>query len=1410
MRWLRGFLRWFLLLFGLLLAVLAWLLFTEIGARWTVAAVQSRMSQLSVEVRDGTFWRGLDLANIEWSMAGAEVRARHIGVRWRLDCLPDSVVCLDTIRSDGLTVRIDPERLVPAEADEEAEPGGKLDLPVAVRIADLKLLDTRIAIAGGATVELERLSSSAALRGSDLTVGTTLVAGLGIRLPASSGGSEPSATSGSAPPAATAPSPSADGLGLPLSLDLDDLRLRDFEFSVADGMRVALGRLDTALTLDDEALTVAATEAESLSVDLPPTGEATPSAVQEPAAPEGDAGTARLDLPLAIRLRDFDLEDAQLDVADGPSVALSSLTTGLAVDGDQLELAATRLSGLRVALPAGNSDSKATEPPTRDGPLVIEPPTVALPLDMAIEGITLMDAALEQGGVTRRLDRLQLAGDLTGQRLSLAQLEVSAPPGRADVSGQVTMTDEWPLNLSFDISANDLHELGQQRLRGVVSGSLADLGLRAQASGGVDAELSATAAVLSPDIPWTVSLRSSAVQWPLREEPVARATDLTVSGEGDITNYRLDLATALDGPDIPAGRWQLGLAGDPEGARIEELKGQLLQGQLGVSGRVGWAPNLSWDLSLEATGLEPGRWREALADTRLSTRAQVAGAVESDGWRLDAAVASLEASWQQQRLTASGSVRRRLDGSWQVDELVARSGDNRLRLDGSVGEQWDLTAGLALSRLGQLAPELRGRVEGELAVTGERQLPSVQGGLTADGLAWRDLRLNSGELSVQVDRLMQKPSDISLALSGLSRDDAPLGSVALSLSGTRGDHRLELTASGLPRSMAGDVTVVGGLDPEGDTVSWTGRIDSGRLALPDGEWRLASGAPLSLGLGPLTVDLGRHCWQRDQARLCLREPATWGPQGRRLVAELASFPLQDLDAFLPETTAFEGNLDATISADWPTSERPTVSVSANARQGSVTLSPPDELQEPLVLDYERLDFGVELDPAGAEVRLDLASQELGTGEARINVDPYGETQAIRGPVRLNGLRLAPLQSFLPALDELAGRVSVDGELSGSLTRPGFNGQIRLADGTVAVSGLSVPITAIAVTANLAGNRARIDGSLRAGKGKAQVSGDIDWADGLSGSVALTGKGLEFGYLPIVRRLSLDPDLQLSFGAEAIELTGRLGVPSGRFVIGDLPEGSVSVSRDAVMVGDDDQIAEPGGLTLRSKVNLVLGDDVRFKGMGAEGRLTGALTLRQIGAAGTEANGEIRLVDARYEAYGQKLAVRTGRFVFAGPIGQPRLDIEAVRDTGEVIAGLRITGSAQQPEVTVFSEPPMAQADALTYLLTGSGPGKGAGSDQELLAKAAVSLGVFGGDQLGKAMANQLGVEDFRLRASGSGEDTQVRVSGRITPNLVVSYGVGVFRPENTFTARYQLTRRFFLEAVTGLDSALDVFYSVSY
>lgn len=78
-------------------------------------------------------------------------------------------------------------------------------------------------------------------------------------------------------------------------------------------------------------------------------------------------------------------------------------------------------------------------------------------------------------------------------------------------------------------------------------------------------------------------------------------------------------------------------------------------------------------------------------------------------------------------------------------------------------------------------------------------------------------------------------------------------------------------------------------------------------------------------------------------------------------------------------------------------------------------------------------------------------------------------------------------------------------------------------------------------------------------------------------------------------------------------------------------------------------------------------------------------------------------------------------------------------------------------------------------------------------------------QVGQAF----GVQDLSLDASGSGDDSQVVVSGYVFDDLKVSYGVGIFSPIAELTLRYRLIQNLYLQAVSGAAQAVDLIYTFS-
>ena len=158
------------------------------------------------------------------------------------------------------------------------------------------------------------------------------------------------------------------------------------------------------------------------------------------------------------------------------------------------------------------------------------------------------------------------------------------------------------------------------------------------------------------------------------------------------------------------------------------------------------------------------------------------------------------------------------------------------------------------------------------------------------------------------------------------------------------------------------------------------------------------------------------------------------------------------------------------------------------------------------------------------------------------------------------------------------------------------------------------------------------------------------------------------------------------------------------------------------------------------------------------------------------------------------------------MNNPGLDVQAVRKTPEVIAGVKITGRLQQPRLDLFSTPSLGQTDILSYLLTG-GPLESASSGQgAMLANASLALGLSGGDQIARSIGDRFGFDEMRVESDSTGDQASLVVGRYLSPRLYVGYGIGLIESINTFNLRYRISDHWQLEAESGIDQGADLFY----
>lgn len=1061
--------------------------------------------------------------------------------------------------------------------------------------------------------------------------------------------------------------------------------------------------------------------------------------------------------------------------------------------------------------------------------------------------------------VRSRGGRLAVAGNRHGLQGSLdAQLEARhLPAGHYSLQGRTDWASATINSLVFNGLGGKLEAKGEVGWQGglrwnlgarleridlarkwavprlalpVLTGQLDSAGRTSAGGGAASASLR-----LAGGERWSVSQRSESWAWHLEQDQQVQAewegvrrtlesgqTIASAGGRLDFRGRRQDYVAALEadlaGTRLPAGAWRTSLRGSDRRVVLDALQYDGEAGHLDFAGELAIDRPLRWSGRLALDRFASG-W--LLPDWPGSFSGSVTGAGSwSEGRRaFDLADVRLEGELRGQPLALAGPLQVLLvPGAWpelRSDALDLHWGANQVALSGGLrNDAWDLAARVDLGDLALLVPSLRGRVHGDVALQGAGRRPDVRLALAGEQLGRGGIGIPAATLEATLPALGEAASQVQLVLSGITTGDRrDWGRFTLQAQGLRREHALDWQLAGGEVQASG--LLAGGLAEAG----WSGRFLSGSVAAGGLQWTLEQPHALAWQQDARRLWAAPHCWRSAEARLCNLDEMRIGASGHVRLA-LQGLALDRVQGVWPEGLALGGLLEGSVVGDWAPGEAPRLQALLEARDGEVRLAR-EEGQPALVRHFDRLALQAEAGLREVDLALSLASTEMGQGEARLRIDPYAEGKPLTGQVALDGLRLGMFQPFLPGLSSLGGQLSAQGQLSGVLARPVFNGQLRLAEGDVAFQRLPLQVSALEAIVDVRGTSASIAGSMRSGEGGATLSGSADWSGEPRLDLALKGRRFRLSQPPELLA-EVEPDLVLALAPHRVDLTGSVLVPMARLNYKRLTEQAVPLSPDIRVVHDRDREAlqvagQVRDWDINADIRLRLGDDVYFQGYGVTGRLMGGLRLRQEGRRGLEASGEVELdKESRYDAYGQRLQIRRGRLIFAGNLTQPGLDVEAIRTVDSKVVGVRVEGRANAPEATLFSDTPMSQEEIVSYLVLGrpldtQGRPEGAGGNLAAAA-AAIKLGATGAGGLGLTdrLGETLGISALSLDAEGSGDDTQFTVSGYLSPKLYLRYGVGIFTPVNSATLRYQINSRLYLEAVSSLENAIDLFYNLRF
>ena len=906
----------------------------------------------------------------------------------------------------------------------------------------------------------------------------------------------------------------------------------------------------------------------------------------------------------------------------------------------------------------------------------------------------------------------------------------------------------------------------------------------------------------------------TAMRWPLIGDAAVESTLGTYALQGALP-YRYDVqaharAPLLDG--APEAQFTATGSLDNGLLVVDRIDGAALGGRLSGSGRVSWIGDQRWSARFQAQNIDIATLRPDLPG-RISTVATVEGRGFELASPWTARLASLSGTVRGRALTGRGEIAHR-DGNYDLRGVRIANGGSHVDIDGRWGSTVDLRWSADVRALSLLHPDLAGELVSSGRARGSASRPQVEGDVRARHLRFGSTIVDSLLGEIDLDLTDASESRIDLRATAIDLGVVLLDTARFDLHGRTGEHHLSLEFSSArddTRRLPGfDGRFAGSGEFEVAARHWRGQLEEAAFVFPDGRATLLQ--PAAIEVGPGELHAAPICLQTGEARLCAEGERLAEPASLRVLFSAQDWPLARLLRSVLGWQELDGKLQA---AGWITQQgtQPWV--------GNMTLFVDDPTlaiprnrfrSEQVRLGRARFDLAAEPGELRATLAMNVVEGTHLDGEVVATRDPQREfaEYPLRGEIRARSTALTGVPLFVPEIDRASGILDAALTVGGTLGEPRFDGEFHVRDGRFDLYRTNLQLSSVTLDGRFVGDELVFDGSGKTAKGTLGLEGRFTWPDDvMTGQMRLKGDQLMVADTPDFRVVA-SPNLLFTAGVDGFDVTGEVLIPLARITPRDLST-TVSTSSDERIVGMEVEDTGPSTLQrVRSRINVVLGDDVRVDSWGLKARLDGAVTVLTRPDDVVRGDGVIRIVDGEYRAFGQYVKIRRGELRYAmAPLDQPTLDLVGDREirNEDIVVSINVRGTLDQPFITLSSVPALPENEALSYLITGRSINTLQSGEAASLDRAAQSLAVSGGGLLLGNLGTRVGLDEVAVEKTGE-EDTSVVLGKYLSPKLFVSYGISIAEAINTIKLRYTINSRWALKAEAGLEQSADVEYRI--
>lgn len=1153
----------------------------------------------------------------------------------------------------------------------------------------------------------------------------------------------------------------------------------------------------------------------------------------------------RISLPIGINAENLVAQDLSVNI-DQTHLTLSHFKSAVSLNNEKgLTIAPTEINDISVIskkLPEVKPEPQAKQPNKPvDWDAIEQSLTPAflgnvseiiLPFDLhipAIKGKNWHYQAVNEKGETLQsieIPSLIAQADTVDNQLQLQKLAVESSLGNLYSQGKLQLDGDMPLDLTLKSHLKPLKSAGKEILPEsdvdlVLSGSLKkSTALSLKTKGVLDAELNGEVQLAQDKMPLNLTLNVAKGQYAfVNTMAPLKINDVTLKLTGDLLNYHAELKGGVDGMDyIPASQVDLNADGKLYEVTVNKLRIASLDGKSEFAGAVSWKEDANWDVQADLEKMNIGFYVPVMPAT-LSGKLHSRGFAGSQGWQVEVPVADLNGTLSSNPISLKGSATLNQNVLLTVPDLQVRYGENHLNARGVLDGHSDFVLDVDAPNLRGLWSDLSGNVKGHAAISGQFTSPNLDLDLVSSNLHLQGFQLSkaSAKGNIKSDPLAKGQFNIKAEQLHYG-ESVKLRLLDLALSGDEQNHLLTLKSQGEP--VAANLQINGHFDRTLE--QWKGTLSQAKFDTPIGDVKSNQAIAVSYDHKQTQANIAAHCWQNTDVELCFPQAFNVGKQG--------NIPFQfkrvnlDLVNKLIEQDSLKGNLQAQGNVAWFT-DKPfqfTAKVDGNHLAFSQKLD-----YRTFKLDIPKLTLNADIQNNNLVLKTDINVHNQGRIVGDIHLDDLAKNRQLGGTLAIERLSLSIANQLLTSGESVNGEVVSKLSFGGNLEKPLLNGNFNIRNIRTNLKSMPVNITDGDIDVHFHGNHSTLQGKIETSDSRLNLTGRANWANIEHWTTELNAQANNFNVdIPSMAKLRFSPNITVKANPKELNLSGTVDIPWARIRIDSLPDTAEPVSEDEVILNGPHKSKEElikrefaaktkSGMDIRSDLRINIGKDVSLDAYGLKTNLDGLLSVKQ-DRGNLGLFGQINLTKGRYASFGQDLLIRKGQINFSGQPSQPMLNIEAIRnpeamEDSKITAGVRVIGTADRPDVTIFSEPSKPQDQALSYLLTGrSLENSGEAGSSGSVGAALLGLGLSKSGKLVGSIGEAFGIQDLNLGTSGVGDKSKVTVSGNLTNRLQIKYGVGLFDGLAEVTLRYRLMPQLYFQSVSSTNQVFDLLYQFEF